>query len=548
MKKSGFILIAILILASFLRLWNLGLIPTGITNDESYIIYNAYSLMKTGKDITGTRFPLAIQLDNSISPVSMYIVAPFVGIFGLSAFAGRLPFAIAGILTVFLLYKIVLILFKNNTLALVSAFVLAVSPWHIHMSRIAYECNYALFFMLLTMYFVFQYHKSKQILWSLIPLTLSFYSYHATKLFLVFWYPVTLYFISRIDKSINKKYIVYCIGGFILVLVSFYILMKTQTINRQYIFIWNDLSQLTGLVNWERTINTSPQWIKPIFNNKITANLSVVRENYLEAFSPQYLFIFGEPSGLALIYGVSWRGVMYLIELPFLLIGMYYVFRKHRLIELYIFTCLLLAPLPASFTSDRSYGSRAIMMLPFLSIIAGLGMYMFIKKIFVYYKTWFFPVIVILTVFYGYLICSYVYQYHYRYSLYGAESFFQSNRDLAKYIIERSAFFKKILLVDNGGFIHQYAFYGKLSPDDAHLLYTMPKPKSFKNLYFLDSCIDKEASKSSILNLIDPGTSYIAPDYCNTNIKPTQVIREAGNPSRILRRIFENPLNGDSNL
>lgn len=541
MKKTGFILTAILLLAAFLRLWNLGLVPSGITNDEASSIYNGYSIMKTGKDITGTYLPLTTQIDNSFSPVPLYVIAPFVGLFGLSAFAGRLPFALAGILMVFFLYKIVLLLFKNNTLALMSACVLAISPWHIHMSRIAYEPTLALFFMLATLYSIIRYNKSNQLLLSLVPFTLSFYSYHATKLFLVLWYPATLYFICKLYPKINRKSVLYCILGYILILASFFIFMKTQTIDRKKIFIWNDMPQLSRLVDWERGTNLAPRWIQPLFNNKITAMFRIARENYLEASSPQFLFLYGETSGLAQIYGTSWRGMMYIIELPFVLLGLYYLFRNHRLKGHYILICLILSPLPATFTSDRSYGARAIMMLPFLSVIAGLGIYMFIRKISVHYKTWFKPIIFIVIILYGYLICSYVYQYHYRYSLYGAESFFQSVKDLAIYIRERSPFFQNILLVDGGGFIHQYAFYNKLSPEDAHALFTMPKPKHLNKLYFLDSCIEKQDTISSISDLISPGTLYITPALCHPNVEPTQVIRDVGD-LRIMRKIFENPI------
>jgi len=545
MKKNGFIFISILILASILRLWNLGSIPSGITNDESQFIYNAYSIIKTGKDITGKFLPLAPHYDNSLSPASLYIIAPFVGLFGLSAYSGRLPYAIAGILTIFFLYKIIVLITKKNTLALICAFVLAVSPWHIHMSRIAYEPTLALFFMLATLYSIVKYNKSNQLLLSLIPFTLSFYSYNATKLFLVLWYPATLYFMYKLYPKIRIISVLYCIAGFILILASFFILIKTQNINRQNIFIWNDIDPVTRLVNWERGTNLAPRWIQPLFNNKIFSILRMSRENYLEAFSPQFLFLYGETSGLAQIYGTSWRGMMYIIELPFLLLGLYFLIRNHKLKEQYILICLLLSPLPAALTSDRSYGARAMMMIPYLTIITGLGITMFIKKISIYAKAWFKPIMFTVPVLYSYLICSYFYQYHFRYSLYGAESFFQSAKDLTNYIQKRSPFFQQILFSDGGGFIPQYAFYTKMPPEEARLLYVMPKPKQNKKLYFLDTCIENKDTATSIPELINPGTLYISLPKCHPNIAPTQVIRDVGEPLRIMWKIFENPIYGD---
>ena len=48
--KSKVILIGILLLAAGLRLWNLGNIPPHLTPDEASLGYNAYSILKTGKD------------------------------------------------------------------------------------------------------------------------------------------------------------------------------------------------------------------------------------------------------------------------------------------------------------------------------------------------------------------------------------------------------------------------------------------------------------------------------------------------------------------
>ena len=53
-------LIAILVLAAFLRFWNLGNVPPSASMDEASIGYNAYSVAKIGVDEYGV-FPLISQ-------------------------------------------------------------------------------------------------------------------------------------------------------------------------------------------------------------------------------------------------------------------------------------------------------------------------------------------------------------------------------------------------------------------------------------------------------------------------------------------------------
>ena len=43
-------LIPILLLAAFLRFYKLGQVPSGFVNDEAAFGYNAYSILKTGRD------------------------------------------------------------------------------------------------------------------------------------------------------------------------------------------------------------------------------------------------------------------------------------------------------------------------------------------------------------------------------------------------------------------------------------------------------------------------------------------------------------------
>jgi 4-amino-4-deoxy-L-arabinose transferase-like glycosyltransferase len=68
--------------------------------------------------------------------------------------SGEAKGALAGIITVLLTYAIVKMRFRSST-ALWSAFLLAVAPWHVHNSRYSNDTVLLTFFFILGLYFFF---------------------------------------------------------------------------------------------------------------------------------------------------------------------------------------------------------------------------------------------------------------------------------------------------------------------------------------------------------------------------------------------------------
>ena len=58
MDKNKKILIVILLLASFLRFWKINEVPVSLFGDELDVGYQAYSILKTGKDYSGNSWPM----------------------------------------------------------------------------------------------------------------------------------------------------------------------------------------------------------------------------------------------------------------------------------------------------------------------------------------------------------------------------------------------------------------------------------------------------------------------------------------------------------
>ncbi len=91
-KKSKLILITILIIASFLRLWKLSDVPVSLFGDELDVGYHAYSILATGKDYMGNSWPLHFHsLAEWRTPLYLYSAVPTVAFFGISPLGVRLP-------------------------------------------------------------------------------------------------------------------------------------------------------------------------------------------------------------------------------------------------------------------------------------------------------------------------------------------------------------------------------------------------------------------------------------------------------------------------
>src|SRR3972149_7501139 len=150
MLKNNLSLIFIIILATVLRFYQLGQNPPSLNWDETAHGYNAYSILKTGRDEYGYRLPLSFRsFDDYKPPIYTYLVVPSIAAFGLNDFAVRFPSAALGVLTVIFTYFMVFELFKNRTIAFLSSLFLAISPWHLQFSRVAFETNSAIFWSVL---------------------------------------------------------------------------------------------------------------------------------------------------------------------------------------------------------------------------------------------------------------------------------------------------------------------------------------------------------------------------------------------------------------
>src|SRR3989337_2813666 len=113
------ILLTIIFLAAILRFYKLGINPPGLYWDEAVFGYDAYSILKTGKDHHGVVLPLFFESFGDWKlPVYHHLLVPSIAVFGLNEFAVRFPSAFFGSLTIIVFFFIVKKLTKNIRLSL----------------------------------------------------------------------------------------------------------------------------------------------------------------------------------------------------------------------------------------------------------------------------------------------------------------------------------------------------------------------------------------------------------------------------------------------
>lgn len=190
LKKSGWLqkpyqkyFLVIVLLAVALRLFLIGNVPgnTAINQDEAYAGYDAWSLLHYGMDSWGYHMPVYMTTWGSgMSALQTYLMIPFVAVLGLTPLAIRLPQAIWGILSVLAAYCLGNEI-RGKKFALTLMAFLAIVPWHVMISRWAYDCNYLPGCLLFAMLFLVKgSRKPYYLLLSAFFFGLSLYAYAAS--------------------------------------------------------------------------------------------------------------------------------------------------------------------------------------------------------------------------------------------------------------------------------------------------------------------------------------------------------------------------------
>ncbi len=371
--------ILIILISFFLRFYQLGDNPPSLDWDEASLGYNAYSILKTGADEYGTKWPLAIRSFNDYKPpLYTYLTIPSVAVFGLNEFSVRFPSALFGFLTVIVTYFLVKELFPklSTYYSLLATLLLAISPWHLQFSRVAFEANLALFLFILGIWsFLKGTRDGKFLLLSSLIFVASFYAYHSPRLVVpLLLLGLTWYF--RKELLAQKRWITL---GLILGLLLLWPLLSVLRQGGQSRF--TSVTVLTPQGNLDHSISLTEYDLKKgdplakIFHNRRIVYFLSSMGGYLDHFNFDFLFLNGDPPARHHAVNV---GMLYFWDLPFVLLGMYFLLKRYDKAAFVLFWWFLVAPSASAVTTGTPHAVRALLYLPTYQIFSAYGLYNFL--------------------------------------------------------------------------------------------------------------------------------------------------------------------------
>jgi len=330
---------------------------------------DALSILKTGKDRHGETLPLffkGFSYDNT-SPYQVYLTVPFVGLFGLNETAVRLVPVFWSTIELLVFYSL-LTQFIPKSFALLGTFLLSISPWHFHISRINMGDYYFWTFLTLTAFlFLAKAFKQKQGKYFILAssfLGLASYSYTPARLTTPLLVSLTILLLLA-KKYFRTALLVGLIYTLILLPSVHFHLTDPHSFQR--------IKDTMGIDIKNRTALSQPK--ESLDHHFLT--------KYLLHFSDAFLFEKGDvdfPGQFIRRHSISGLGLLYPYQKWLILLGLGWtvkeISRKRKASLFFLFFLLFLFPLADSLTNEKTpFATRSYLgVLPFHLLIA-FGIY-----------------------------------------------------------------------------------------------------------------------------------------------------------------------------
>ncbi len=461
-----FFLFIIICISFCFRVYKVDQIPPSLSWDEVSIGYNGYSILKTGKDEHGRLLPLDtfIAYGDYKPPIPIYITVPFIAFFGLNEFSVRIPSVLFGTATVALTYVLVLELFsshkKKYTLALLSSFVLGISPWHVNLSRVGFEAVIALFFIVLATV-LFLLARSRSTIWYgvFLPFVAAVYTFNSARYFSPMFLLFLLWYTKEYAWKERKKVAIgWMIGVFALLPILPHLLSPEARLRYKEVNIFSNVDIVrTANQRIEQAGNT--MWARIIHNRRIYYAMEFAK-HYLDHFEPRFLFIKGDGNPKFSIQDV---GQLYIIEIPFLVVGFFGVLLRYKKVGILLLLWLLLAVIPAGVARETPHALRILNTLPTWHIWIAYGIVYVLfeqKHVLVSFSSRIFVIFG-----YGFFIMYYLHNYYAHYPIEYSGEWQYGYREAFRFSESVKDKYQKIVVSDVIGRPYAYAlFYGAYDP------------------------------------------------------------------------------------
>lgn len=521
-KKEVFLLGLTLFLSILLRLVWIDTFPPAPYSDEVNQAYNAYSILKTGKDEHGNFLPVSLRsFGDWKPPLQTYLMIPSIALLGLNVLSLRLPNAVLGVLSVLLSFFLVKELFSNNSkkesLALLVAFLISISPWHLHQSRSAMLVMVSLFFTQLGLYFFLKFPKRKYYLFlSVVAFVLSFYSYYGMRLIIPL---LGLYLFIRYQKQLlnNKKFLIvnFTLGLFLILPLFIAYLREPNVVfgrvkNVSIFYDKGTKLKLGELLAQDLVVNI-PYKLSPFYHNKPYLYAKDILKRFFEHLDGQFLFIRGD---LASPFLIPNMGVFYIVDGLLIVFGALLLLKNKEHNTDLLFIWLIVSILPASLTFLTPTQNRTFNSLFPFSIFIAYGLLYLLLMMKTRTRKLLPPFILAIVVIYSFSLKFYLNNFYKILPLSFSREWLFGFKEVVEYINQHGNYSKVIFLPKTGMAYIYVLFYNQYPPqryiNEAQHEYSLDRfgfehVKGFNKYTFLR----KERSWEEIYHLIEKGELYI---------------------------------------
>ncbi|PIY72431.1 hypothetical protein COY87_01025 [Candidatus Roizmanbacteria bacterium CG_4_10_14_0_8_um_filter_33_9] len=349
----------------------------------------------------------------------------------------------------------------KNKLALLVAGLVAISPWSIQLSRVAYEANLAAMFNLASLLFLFKARKNfKFFLPTVIFACLAVYTFNSFRIFTPFIFLAGFLFIFKPGQMfyLLKKNILIFLTAF-LIGAGFAIPLYKHVNSPEGKLRFTEVNIFNNLEIVERSNQLVAEygntvWSKIIYNRR-WGYTKLFLSHFFDHFNFRFLFLEGDVNPRI----NSGQGQLYWLEAPLILFGLYALFKKKKLL-FFLAVWLVLGVLPAAMARETPHALRTVGTLPIWQIFIAFGIY----QIFLFGKKAK-PALFLLIVLYVFSLYGFLYNYFVVYPLKSADSWFNAFDQAVEFAFKNQNQYKKeYIQLEDRAYI-AYLFYNKIEPE-----------------------------------------------------------------------------------
>lgn len=351
--KKWLPLAVLIVVAAALRLYKIGEVPYGYTWDETSITYNAWGLSLWNRDEWAERLPLAFRsFGDYKAPLLFYVLAIPFKVFGLWVPLIRVLSAIFGIGLVVTTYFIAKHLFKSdNNMGIISGLLVALSPWAINFSRVGFEANLSLLLVAAAvLFFLKGLGNTKAQVIAMLFFAGSMYAYHSAKITA----PILLMLLVWVYRKTLRTKIKTTAWSLLLFTLAIAPLLYST-------FFGKGFERGMTMIFFDE-------------NHQMRNSRSILTE-FMQNVQHQLStsFIIGGVDAVGLRHLTPGYGIIYGIELPFLILGLIALLKKKSSERILLVGWLVIGVLPAILSHQTPHAVRSILMMPALQLITAFG-------------------------------------------------------------------------------------------------------------------------------------------------------------------------------